>query len=156
MLVLSSIGKEERGRLATQLAPYFAEVAPWAKIDPLERAHQVLNRKEVSAYWFRSDETTVGFAIVLHLPDDRRELSEFAILPHHRRSGLGQQAAAKLFALHPGVWRMGIARHSTAALAFWGTCLSLLPGVHNLREGAPFTEHQVKSFTFDMKGISDG
>ncbi|ABF62405.1 hypothetical protein TM1040_3433 (plasmid) [Ruegeria sp. TM1040] len=149
-VTLSLILPRERGRLATLLAPYFAETAPTAGIDPSERAGQLLHRKDVTAFWIHADASRVGFAIVLNLPDDRREFSEFMILPQHRRKGLGMEAAALILNEFPGFWRMGISHHSKGAAAFWGTRLSLMPNIRGLRDGAPFTPHQVKSFTFEI------
>lgn len=149
---LQLILPREQALFASVLAPYFAEIAPDAKIDPGKRSGQMLNRKDVTAFWIRQKSARIGFALVLNLPDDRRELSEFSIAPRHRRQGLGQQAAALLLQEFPGYWRMGISRQSPQALAFWGTCLSILPGVSDLNEGAPFTEHQSKSFSFYITG----
>ncbi|TNJ41442.1 GNAT family N-acetyltransferase [Phaeobacter sp. B1627] len=153
---LSLILPRERGRLSSLLAPYFADVSPNADIDPLQRAEQMLNRKDVTAFWIHAGDLRTGFAIVLNLPDDRRELSEFMILPNYRRRGLGTAAAALILNEFPGFWRMGISRHSRMAAAFWGTCLSLLPNVSGLREGAPFTDQQIKSFTFEIEGPHHG
>lgn len=155
-LTLSLILPRERGRLATLMAPYFAEVAPEAQIDPLERAGQMLNRRDVTTFWIHKASRRIGFAIVLNLPEDRRELSEFMILPQHRRKGHGMEAAGLILNEFPGFWRMGISRHSPSAAAFWGTCLSLLPNVRRLNDGAPFTDHQVKSFTFEIEGHQHG
>lgn len=152
-LSLSLILPRERGRLGSLMAPYFAEVAPEARIDPLERAGQMLNRRDVTTFWIHDGDSRIGFAIVLNLPEDRRELSEFMILPQHRRRGYGMAAAGLILAEFPGFWRMGISQHSASAAGFWGTCLSLLPNVRSLREGAPFTEHQVKSFTFEIESV---
>lgn len=149
---LSLIMPREQTMLASVLAPYFNEVAPTARIDVTERASQMLHRKDVTAFWIRNGATRIGFALVLNLPDDRRELTEFSISAQHRRQGLGQEAARLLLQEFPGRWRMGISAHSKHALAFWGTCLSILPGVRELREGAPFTDHQTKSYTFDIAG----
>lgn len=155
-VTLSLILPRERGRLATLLAPYFAETAPTAGIDPSERAGQLLHRKDVTAFWIHADASRVGFAIVLNLPDDRREFSEFMILPQHRRKGLGMEAAALILNEFPGFWRMGISHHSKGAAAFWGTRLSLMPNIRGLRDGAPFTPHQVKSFTFEITDSAPG
>ncbi|WP_027236088.1 GNAT family N-acetyltransferase [Leisingera caerulea] len=154
-LALSLIVPREQALLAAALAPYFAEVAPDAAIDPTVRAGQMLNRKDVTAFWIRKDTQRIGFAIVLNLPDDRRELSEFCILPQHRRLGWGQQAARIILREFPGRWRMGLSKHSREAVAFWGTSLSAMPGIRDLREGAPFTEHQIKSYSFDIAGAHD-
>ena len=142
----------EQARLAAALAPYFAEIAPDLAIDPPTRAQQMLHRKDMTAFWIRDVSDIIGFALVLNLPEDRRELSEFTIFPDHRRRGLGQAAAHLLLQEFPGRWRMGISAHSPAALAFWGTALSTLAGVRALTEGAPFTDLQIKSFTFQIAG----
>jgi predicted acetyltransferase len=149
---LALIMPREQALFASVLAPYFYEVAPSIEVDISERAKQMLHRQDVTAFWIRQGRARIGFALVLNLPDDRRELSEFSIVPQHRRKGLGQKAASLLLQEFPGRWRMGISGHSKQALAFWGTCLSILPGVSELREGAPFTEHQTKSYTFDIAG----
>lgn len=149
---LALIMPREQTMLASVLVPYFNEVAPQAPIDVADRARQMLNRKDVTALWIRKGTGRIGFALVLNLPDDRRELSEFSIAAQHRRQGLGQAAANLLFQEFPGRWRMGISAHSKQALAFWGTCLSTLPGVRDLQTGAPFTEQQTKSYTFDIAG----
>ncbi|MFS4581451.1 GNAT family N-acetyltransferase [Phaeobacter sp. C3_T13_0] len=152
---LTLILPRERARLAATLAKYYSETAPDLRIDPSERAGQMLHRKDVTAFWIRQDDDRVGFAIVLNLPDDRRELSEFAIDTLHRRQGLGHAAAKLIFAEFPGYWRMGISAQSPHAVAFWGTCLSALRGVEQLREGAPFTAHQAKSYSFYISGDQD-
>ncbi|AFO86084.1 GNAT family N-acetyltransferase [Phaeobacter inhibens] len=149
---LTLILPRERARLAAALTRYYSEIAPNLRIDPSERAGQMLHRKDVTAFWIRQEEDRIGFAIVLNLPDDRRELSEFAIDPAYRRLGHGHAAASLIFAEFPGYWRMGISAGSPNAVAFWGTCLSALKGVEQLRDGAPFTDHQVKSYSFYIAG----
>ncbi|APG45526.1 GNAT family N-acetyltransferase [Phaeobacter porticola] len=149
---LTLILPRERARLAAALANYYSEIAPALAIDPSERAGRMLHRKDVTAFWIRQDDVRIGFAIVLNLPDDRRELSEFYIDQASRRQGYGHAAASLIFAEFPGFWRMGISGQSPSAVAFWGTCLSALRGVEQLRDGAPFTEHQIKSYSFHIAG----
>ncbi|MCJ8333369.1 MAG: GNAT family N-acetyltransferase [Epibacterium sp.] len=147
-VTLRSIRPDETGRFASQLANYLAEVRPEARLDVMQRAGQLLNRRDTDVWWLVDQATTVGFAVVLKLPDDRRELSEFTIFPQYRRKGLGKLAAQHVLETHRGHWRMGISRKSHAAIAFWGTCLSLLPNIEDLRSGAAFAAEQEKSFTF--------
>jgi predicted acetyltransferase len=151
-LTLSLILPKEHAVLTSVLAGYFEETASQARIDPGDRARQMLHRKDVIAFWVLNDGKRIGFALVLNLPDDRRELSEFSIFAPHRRHGFGRVAAEILFQEFPGRWRMGLSAQSPSALAFWGTCLSVLPGVTELREGAPFTELQSKSYSFQITG----
>jgi hypothetical protein len=70
---LSLILPREQTILASVLAPYFHEVAPGAPIDPVKRAEQMLNRRDVTAFWLHQASARIGFALVLNLPDDRRE-----------------------------------------------------------------------------------
>jgi GNAT superfamily N-acetyltransferase len=147
-LTLSLILPKEHAVLTSVLAAYFEETASMARIDPGSRARQMLHRKDVTAFWIVKDGKRIGFALVLNLPEDRRELSEFSIFAPYRRQGYGQDAARLLLQEFPGYWRMGISAQSQSALAFWGTCLSILPGIMDLREGAPFTELQSKSYSF--------
>jgi len=152
MVALSLILPRQKTIFASVLAPYFHEVAPAAQIDPVKRAEQMLNRRDVTAFWIHHGAARIGFALVLNLLDDRRELSEFLIVPQYRRQGLGREAASLILQEFPGRWRMGISKQSPQAVAFWGTCLSLVPGLSSLQTGAPFTEHQTKSYTFDIAG----
>ena len=153
---LSLILPKEHAVLTSVLASYFEETASKARIGPGPRARQMLHRKDVTAFWIRNGQQRVGFALVLNLPDDRRELSEFSIFTPHRRQGHGQEAAQIILREFPGYWRMGISAQSQSALAFWGTCLSILPGVSDLREGAPFTEYQSKSYSFQVADRTTG
>ena len=152
---LTLILPRERARLAAALTRYYSEIAPDLRIDPSERAGQMLHRKDVTAFWIRQDEDRIGFAIVLNLPEDRRELSEFYICDTKRRLGYGHAAASLIFAEFPGYWRMGISAGCPNAVAFWGTCLSAIKGVEQLRDGAPFTEHQIKSYSFHIAGAQN-
>lgn len=145
---LRAISPDEKGRFASQLANYLAEVRPEARLDVMCRAGQLLNRRDTCVCWLIDQTTTVGFSVVLKLPEDRCELSEFTIFPQYRRRGLGQEAARQVLQTHIGHWRMGISRTSKAALSFWGTCLSLWPEIQDLRSGAAFAAEQEKSFTF--------
>ncbi|MDE4133203.1 GNAT family N-acetyltransferase [Phaeobacter sp. QD34_3] len=149
-LTLSLILPKEHAVLTSVLASYFEETASKARVDPGDRARQMLHRKDVTAFWVVKDSKRIGFALVLNLPDDRRELSEFSIFAPHRRQGHGQEAARVLLQEFPGYWRMGISAQSQSALAFWGTCLSILPGIIDLRQGAPFTEFQSRSYSFQI------
>ncbi|MEP2715907.1 GNAT family N-acetyltransferase [Pseudophaeobacter sp.] len=152
MVSLSLILRREQTIFASVLAPYFNEVAPGTAIDPVKRSEQMLNRRDVTAFWIHHEQARIGFALVLNLPDDRRELSEFLIVPQYRRQGLGREAASLILQEFPGRWRMGISKDSPQAAGFWGTCLSLVPGLSALQTGAPFTDHQIKSYTFDIAG----
>lgn len=70
-------------------------------------------------YLIRVGGELTGLALVSRLPTGVSSMSEFLILPKHRRVGVGRAAARRVFGLHPGAWRVTqIARHSEAT-TFW-------------------------------------
>lgn len=64
-----------------------------------------------------------GFALARTLdavgPAPVYSMAEFFILRKYRGSGLGQQAAHRIFALFPGVWRVHQEAANLPAQAFW-------------------------------------
>ncbi len=148
MVLLSRIEPEHFPRLLPVLARYLAEIVDDQNVDPAQVATRVLKRCDLDAYWIELTSGPIGFAFVLSLPEGQHELSEFTIFPEHRRLGCGTAAAKALFSKYPGRWRMGLSKTSPQAAGFWGTCLSAMAGVHDLKEGAPFSSRQIKSYNF--------
>jgi predicted acetyltransferase len=80
----------------------------------------------LDAYWtepgrrpflIRADEQWAGLALVRTGPPT--DMAEFFVLRKYRRSGVGRRAAAALFALFPGPWRVRQQRSNPASTAFW-------------------------------------
>lgn len=59
-----------------------------------------------------------GFALA-RKADDGFSVAEFLVLPKFRGQSVGAQAAAMLFALHPGQWRVAQVPGNDGATAFW-------------------------------------
>lgn len=79
-----------------------------------------------------------GFAIVrwgsrLSFGDDAWDMEEFFVLRRHRRSGVGREAASRIFGRHPGRWEVRQRRENQVGIAFWRAT------VQHLTEG-DFTE----------------
>lgn len=76
---------------------------------------------------FRSGGATVGFAFIgdcsLSGRDVDRCLVEFFVLRAYRRSGVGWEAAARLFDTLPGRWEVGVRGTNVPAVNFWRTAL---------------------------------
>jgi predicted acetyltransferase len=53
-----------------------------------------------------------------------REISEFFVLRHHRRHGVGALAARRVFDMFPGKWELTQITSNTAAQAFWRQVIS--------------------------------
>lgn len=80
-----------------------------------------------------------GFALINRhscsgLPVDHA-MAEFCVMPTFRRTGLGQYAANRLLALHPGVWELGVVRGNAAAGSFWRGVTSVFDGVAVIDDG---------------------
>lgn len=70
-------------------------------------------------YLIRVGGELAGFALVSRLPTSVSSMSEFLILPKHRRIGVGRLAARRVFGLHPGAWRVAQITRNPEATAFW-------------------------------------
>lgn len=71
-------------------------------------------------------EQVVGFAdpasrLVACSESTGHEMVEFFVMKKYRRSGLGREAAKRLFLRFPGLWKLKIMEENKPALAFW-TC----------------------------------
>jgi predicted acetyltransferase len=80
----------------------------------------------------RADGRTAGFALVNRWsPLDRaveHALAEFFVLRKYRRAGIGRRAALQIFDRYPGRWELGVASYNPAALSFWRSVATALPG----------------------------
>jgi predicted acetyltransferase len=64
-------------------------------------------------------EAPVGFAIVDHLRDERRNVLAFWTSPVLRRRGVGRLLALDVLARHPGPWSIAFQQANRAAAVFW-------------------------------------
>lgn len=145
---LQSLEAKDLPRFLPVLSRYLAEIAPGLTLNATKKARRVLNRSDHRAFWFSVEKQVIGFAIILLLPEGQKELSDFTVFPKHRRHGIGSLSFKALTLAFPGQWRLGVSGCSAEANAFWGTCLSAAPFVHNIKTGAAFSSSQSKSFSF--------
>lgn len=76
------------------------------------------------SYLILVDDDVAGLALarVDKNPDDGTEvmdMAEFFVVPAHRRKGIGETAARRLWALFPGPWQVRVLLANEPALAFW-------------------------------------
>lgn len=80
-----------------------------------------------SVYLFRLEGALAGFAFVNDWSPSGETvdcaLAEFFVLRGYRRSGVGWEAAGRLFESLPGVWEVGVAGTNVPAVNFWRTAL---------------------------------
>lgn len=82
---------------------------------------------ELSVHVFRQGGRLTGFAFVNAWSPSGQHidhgLAEFFVLRGHRRSGVGWDAAIRLFSQSPGVWEVGVRGYNVPAMNFWRTAL---------------------------------
>jgi predicted acetyltransferase len=87
---------------------------------------------------FRIASHIVGFALLNRESHVQAQvdwnIAEFFVLRKYRRGGVGTAAAHAIFARHPGIWEVAIARKNVSALAFWRRSISGCPNVKDLTE----------------------
>ena len=127
---------------------YLAEIAPDLPAVTADRIATAWDDPAREALLIREGGATKGFALIRHLPDGTREVSEFYVTPDSRRAGLGTRAARAVLRRHPGRWQLGLARTAPAARAFWDHALAPLTRTHR---GPPLTPHQSGSLHFTIE-----
>ncbi|WP_084527629.1 GNAT family N-acetyltransferase [Kaistia soli] len=74
-------------------------------------------------YLLQQDRDICGFALINAWSPSGKgtdlAMAEFYIAPHARRSGIGRDAAAKIFLMHSGQWELGIISRNEPAQRFW-------------------------------------
>ena len=84
-----------------------------------------------SVHIFRIDGALAGFAFVNDWSPSEQSvdyaLAEFFVLRAHRRSGVGWEAAGRLFEALPGIWEVGVSGQNVPAVNFWRTALRADP-----------------------------
>ncbi|MGE5089379.1 MAG: GNAT family N-acetyltransferase [Candidatus Levyibacteriota bacterium] len=73
-------------------------------------------------YVFLVGDRYAGFALVdprVRIPGDDFWIDQFFVMKKYRRAGIGNAAATRIFALHPGRWQVGQMPGNQAAQAFW-------------------------------------
>jgi len=80
-----------------------------------------------SVHVFRLDEALAGFAFVNDWSPSGQGvdlgLAEFFVLRAYRRSGVGWEAASRLFETLPGQWEVAVRGQNVPAVNFWRTAL---------------------------------
>jgi predicted acetyltransferase len=80
-----------------------------------------------SVYVFRVDGQLAGFAFVNDWSPSGQgvdhALAEFFVLRAYRRSGIGWEAASRLFEALPALWEVAVAGPNVPAINFWRTAL---------------------------------
>ena len=72
------------------------------------------------ACFITADGALAGFTMTRRLDDeDIRAVSEFFVVRHYRRRGVGQAAAHQMFRRHPGPWQLTFDHANHHAARFW-------------------------------------
>ncbi|PJE29835.1 hypothetical protein SAMN06297129_2758 [Pseudooceanicola antarcticus] len=114
------------------LTPYLSELSGSAAQDyaHFDLYWQAPDRQP----WVIGASEPQGFALIRQLETSGsdgvpvRQVAEFYIRPEARRAGLGQAAAAHIFAQNPGLWQIGILAGNAAARLFWPRAVAAAGG----------------------------
>ncbi|MEX1006236.1 MAG: GNAT family N-acetyltransferase [Acidimicrobiia bacterium] len=89
------------------------------------------------ACFIRHRGNLAGFTMTSALDAEVRAVSEFFVVRHHRRRGVGRRAAGAMFRRHPGRWMLQFDTANSEAVAFWpGVAAALAAGVVESRPKA--------------------
>ncbi len=73
-----------------------------------------------TTFLIRSGGDLAGFAIVTPAGDaGATMMAQFFVMRGHRRAGVGQLAATRLFDTYAGAWEVHVIEENRVALAFW-------------------------------------
>lgn len=125
---------DDKPVIADLLQSYHRDMAPFTGAEPDGAGRYTYRYFDV--YWspegvaegrvpylILADDAVVGFAFVnqhskLGHPKVRN-IAEFYVQKARRREGVGQRAARKLLAMHPGIWEIAVLHANALARAFW-------------------------------------
>ena len=114
---------EDKADLAAMLRDYIAEMATIiAGVDPEHPyAYFDLYWTEPDSrwpFWLKVDNANAGFALLASDAGTMR-IAEFFVARPYRRTGIGQAAARRLIARHPGPWQITQREANSGGIAFW-------------------------------------
>ena len=130
--MLRPVPLSEKGDLHTRFEAYrrdyYALVHPGEALEPYPWFDGYWTEPDRHPYWITAGGEVAGFVLVngwaeSGLPLDQA-ISEFCILPDHRRQGLGLRSRATLMGLHTGQWELKVHRANLPGLAFWPRALA--------------------------------
>jgi len=132
-LTCEPAGHEHRTALRQLLELYKYDFTDYDPEDVNEEGRY--EYRDLDAYWscsghypflLRADGKLAGFALIRRFAAESErsepaghEMVEFFVMKKYRRSGLGSEAAKRLFLRFPGLWKLKIMEENMPALAFW-------------------------------------
>lgn len=146
-LHLQPVTEAEGDWLLSAVNPYLMELVPGLESPDRAELAKWWTEADRSAWAIHASDGPRGFAMIRQ-ERDLYELSEFGILHAFRGKGIGAEAVALCFALHPGRWQLGVARGLPGTARFWDRLLPTLPGIRGLARYGPFTPYQTHSYQF--------
>jgi len=130
---LIRVGHDDKPVLAqlVQLYRYdFASIRGYELDDdamiPYRHLDRYFDEPHREACFIRHRGKLAGFTMTSALDGDVRSVSEFFVVRHHRRQGVGRRAARAMFLRHPGWWMLQFDAANEEAAAFWPAVVAAL------------------------------
>jgi predicted acetyltransferase len=114
----------DKAVLRRLLQLYHYDLSEWTGEDVDE--HGEFPHRYLDHYWTDPDShpflirlanECAGFALVR--TDGVNDMAEFFVMRKYRRTGIGREAARRVFAMFPGPWQVRQLHGNDAAIAFW-------------------------------------
>lgn len=141
------------------LEHYCYDMAEWFLLDANEEGNyayppEKVWNDDVHVYVAYLGRIPVGFALVGsatgYVGDaNAKDLDEFFVVRRHRRSGIGQVLAERVWRLYPGPWLVRVFQGNVPALPFWRRTISAYTGGEFREEVRQVSDRAWSYFTFD-------
>lgn len=114
---------------------YLHDMAEWFEFDATIEGNYAFSTQQeiwdkgIEVYFVYCGEIPVAFGLV-GLADDYadspgiRDMDEFFVVRHHRRSGLGRELAKFLWRQYPGPWLVRVYQRNLPAVPFWRSSIA--------------------------------
>ena len=133
-IYLQPVSQKDRDVLARMMDDYLGELCQYKDVrtgpgasDDYEHFDEYWTDRNRHPLFIMRLKKIVGFALIRKISDNEAfsfELSEFYILPTHRKKGYGRKAVSEVFSGYCGFWQLQVYVRNAGALSFWKRCIA--------------------------------
>ena len=164
-LTIDRVGREANNIVVNLFEHYLHDMAEWFQFDVGSDGRYAY---DMSSHWqnndpvylARVDGALAGFVLISSAQqwtDDPASLDvrEFFIIRRHRRSGVGQALARKIWDEHRGHWLVRVLESNLPAVPFWRTTIgAYTQGHYSERQIVGSDARHRLFFSFDNRNLS--
>lgn len=116
------IGIQEKNILENLINEYHREILNEENPRKYKYLDLYWQENDRSPFFIMNQNTVVGFILINKhclVPGNEYNLAEFYVVPSHRKSGFGKQAALLLFKQFLGCWEVRVLDTNSQVILFW-------------------------------------